>query len=454
MALRPAEWLSTLAIYRHPPVVAMLFLGFSAGLPFLLVFSTLSAWLTEAGVSRTAIGFFSWVGITYSIKVIWAPFIDRIRMPFLGRLLGHRRGWLLVAQTCVAGGLAGMAATDPSAQLGLVAVFALVVAFGAATQDVVIDAFRIESAETRLQGGMAAAYILGYRVALLVAGAGALYFAAAGGWPFAYRMMALFMLVGVVTTLLVREPTVTGGRRAVTPERRVRRFLARTAGRSRPVRVAGAWFMSAVVAPFDEFFGRFGWHALTVLAFIGLFRMSDITMGVMANPFYLDLGFTKTQIANVTQIYGFAMTILGSALGGVVVVRLGPMRPLFVGAILVAATNLLFATMAWVGPDIRWLTVVISADNLSGGFAVACFIAYLSGLTSSAYTATQYALFSSLMTLPAKFLGGFSGWVVDGWGYFVFFVWAAVAGVPAILLALHLMRSRWFTPAAPGKEQE
>ena len=417
------HWLDLLRVYSKPRVVAMLFLGFSAGLPFLLVFSTLSAWLTEEGLSRTTIGFFSWVGVTYSIKVIWAPFIDHLRLPFLTRRLGRRRSWMLLSQLGVAAGLAALALTQPQSQLVQFALIAVFIAFCSATQDVVIDAYRIEAMHKDYQAAMAATYIFGYRVALLVAGAGAFYAAEFVGWSDGYLIMAACMAVGVATTLAVDEPQ---------PGRATQAPSATGTGTT--------WFVAAVVRPFSDFFERNGHVALLILLFIGIYRISDITMGVMANPFYLDMGYTKVQIAEVSKIFGFFMTLLGAGLGGVLVLRYGIARILVAGAVLVAATNLLFAALSHAGPDVMLLALVISADNLSGGVATTAFIAYLSSLTHTAYTATQYALFSSLMTLPAKFIGGFSGVIVDGYGYFSFFVYAAAIGVPAIAVAAWLAR--------------
>ena len=435
------SWLEAIAIYTKRPVLSMVFLGFSAGLPYLLVFTTLTAWLTDAGVSRSAIGFFAWVGMTYSIKVLWAPVIDRLRLPLLHRYLGQRRSWMLLGQVGIALGLAAMAMIDPATDLASVAALAVLVAFSSATQDIAIDAFRIESAVDEYQGAMSAAYILGYRVALLVAGAGALLIADNVDWPLAYLSMAGLMLVGMMTVLLVKEPKHTQDRFAQSVEEDVvKDLLGLDRGFADRGRIE-VWLLTAVVCPFVEFFRRNGSFALLILLFISLFRLSDIAMGIMANPFYLDLGYSKTEIATIAKFFGFFMTIFGSALCGVLVVKWGIYRPLLLGAVLVASTNLLFALLAAVGvADITWLAVVISADNLSGGIASTAFIAYLSSLTSRAYTATQYALFSSLMTLPGKFISGFSGVVVDTAGYIEFFVLAAAVGLPAIVLVLVIMR--------------
>lgn len=434
------SWREAAAVYLHPRVAGMLFLGFSAGLPFLLIFATLSAWLREDGVTATTIGFFSWAGIMFSIKVVWAPVIDRLPLPGLTRWLGRRRSWMLLGQLGIAVGLLGIAISDPSQDVSRLAVLVVVVAFFSATQDVAIDAYRIEAVQREVQGAMAAAYILGYRIALLTGGAGALYIAEFVSWHAAYASMAALMGVGMATVLLIREPDSPRDRAVqVTgelPERLRRRKL--------PPRTEAvlAWLYGAVACPFIDFFRRYGRVALLILLFVGVYRLSDITMGVMANPFYIDLGFSKAEIASVTKVFGFFMSILGAGLGGVLVARYGVLRPLVLGATLVAATNLLFAWMAQVGPDIRLLTMTISADNLAGGLAGAVFVAYLSSLTSTAYTATQYALFSSLMTLPGKFVGGFSGVVVDSYGYVDFFLVAAAIGLPAIALALLLIHRR------------
>lgn len=418
----------------------MIFLGFSAGLPFILVSSTLSAWLADEQVSLSVIGYFSLVGVAYSVKFFWAPVVDSVPLLFLTRLLGKRRSWMLISQIGIAFGLWAMSKMSVAGQLTEVALLATLVAFCSATQDVVIDAYRIEVIAVEFQGAMAATYVFGYRLSLLVGGAGALYLAEFGDWQVAYQVMALLMSVGVVSTLLVPEPRHYVDQTVQEIEKALARALgvdARASMFSRLVR----WFLDAVVSPFVEFFRRNGRRGFLILALIAVYKMSDIAMGVMANPFYLDLGFSKKEIADVTKVFGFFMTILGTSLGGVLVVRYGITRPLLFGAIIVAFTNLLFAGLAIARPNLMLLAGVISADNLSGGVAAAVFIAYLSSLTNSAYTATQYALFSSLMTLPAKLVGGFSGEIVSGFGYGGFFVYASLIGLPAIVLVLQLMRA-------------
>lgn len=451
----PAEargWREALATYRHPRVIQLLFLGFSAGLPFLLVFSTLSAWLREFGISRTAIGFVSWIGITYSFKFVWSPVVDRVPLPLLTRWLGRRRSWMLLAQAGIAGGLLGMAFCDPRTDLWSMVAFALLVAFSSATQDIALDAFRIEATDASLQGATAATYQLGYRIAVLAAGAGALYIAEFVSWLAAYQTMAALGLIGIVTTFVISEPERRISTGVAELEGKIADFADRIGHLPSWVRQALVFVYGAIVCPFVDFFVRYGWLAVVLLLFIGLFRLSDIAMGVMANPFYIDLGFTKDQIANVSKIYGFVMSILGALLGGALVFRMSAARLLMPAVFLIAASNLTFSWLALVGgPDVAILTIAISIDNFVGGMSGSIFIAFLSGLTNTAYTATQYALFTSIMTLPGKLLGGSSGWVVDRLqedfsatykfgGYAIFFVYTALLGLPAFMLAIVVRR--------------
>jgi len=433
------SWKQAFSAYLQPRVLGMSFLGFSAGLPFLLVFSTLSAWLRDAGVTLSVIGFFSWVGVTYSIKVVWAPVVDSLKLPFLTHLLGKRRSWMLLAQIGIAAGLMTLAELNPQTQIELIAGVAVFIAFCSATQDIVIDAYRIEAIHPEYQAAMAAMYVFGYRVALLASGAGAFYIADFIGWNAAYSAMALLMFIGITTTMLIREPKHQQDTKTKELEHKIENALGIHEKKSLLAKLS-TWFSDSVISPFAEFFVRNGKLGIWILSLIALYKMSDITMGVMANPFYLDLGFSKQEIADVSKIFGFFMTIFGASLGGLLVIRYGLMKPLLLGAILVAATNLLFVLLAVSEPSLRLLALVISADNLSGGIATSVFIAYLSSLTNTAYTATQYALFSSLMTLPAKLLGGLSGLIVDGYGYHMFFLYASFAGLPAIILVMHLMR--------------
>ena len=421
------QWLDALGVYRDPKVAAMLFLGFSAGLPFVLTAGTLALWLSVEGVSMTEVGMFAWVGILYAFKFVWAPLIDQIKLPLLWAALGRRRSWMLAAQLGVAAALLGMSSVDPSAQLGMLAVLALCVAFSSATQDIAIDAWRIEAAATTQQGAMAAAYQLGYRIAVLVAGAGALLVGDQVSWPVAYQAMAALMGIGIITTLLISEPD---------PANQTAKMTETTIWQTR------TWFEEAVVQPFVDFFDRNGRNALLILCFIGIYRISDMVLGVMANPFYEQVGFTPTEIAFASKTVGFAATIAGAVFGGVAVARYGVSRPLIFGAVILAVTNLAFAGLALAGPSISLLAVVNGADSIAQGFTGTVFIAYLSGLTNVSYTATQYALFTSLMVLPGKILAGLSGFVVDAVGWVAFFGYAFLMGLPAIWLATRV--NHWF----------
>ena len=402
----------------------MLLLGFSAGLPLLLVLGTLSFWLREAGIDRTTIGYLSWVGLAYAFKWVWAPLVDRLPIPLLTRWLGRRRSWLLLAQLAVMAGLVAMSFNDPRNALQPVVWGALAVAFGSATQDIALDAFRIESAAADRQAALAAAYQTGYRLAMIWAGAGVLWIAARaevvdvstyqhGAWHTAYLVMAASMLLGMLTVLFSPEP----------------------ARRPMPAaRNAVDWLRSALVEPFADFLRRYGKQALLILSLIAVYRISDVVMGIMANPFYVDMGYTKDEVAAITKIYGVIMTLAGAFAGGVLSMRLGVMRVLMLGAVLSATSNLLFAWLGMRGHDVTALIFVISADNLAGGIASAAFIGYLSSLTNINYSATQYAIFSSMMLLAPKFLAGYSGRYVDAYGYQNFFVATALLGLPVLLL--------------------
>ncbi|MBW6392140.1 AmpG family muropeptide MFS transporter [Billgrantia antri] len=440
------SWQAALAIYLRAPVITMLFLGFSAGLPFLLVFSTLSAWLRSDGVQVAAIGFFAWIGMLYSIKFFWAPVVDRLALPVLTRTFGQRRSWMLLAQALIAGGLVGLASLDPQQNLPLVAGFALLVAFGSATQDIAIDAFRIESAPDDMQAAMASTYIIGYRGGLVAAGAGALYVASWLSWQAAYLTMALLVGVGIITVLLRPEPERLSLTSQLIHEPRVRAFIRVSRGKPRLLRRLGAWLIGAVVCPFTDFISRHRLKALWLLVFVAVFRISDLAMASMANPLYIDLGFSLETIANVTNVFGIAMSIGGGILGGLLVARYGIGPILVLGAVAATLTNLLFAALALAGQSLPMLVMTIVGDNLSNGLASAVFIAFLSSLTSRAYTATQYALFSSLMTLPGKFLSGFGGMVVAAEGYPTFFVIATALGLPAIALAIWISRDKALVP--------
>ena len=420
----PTSWTRALKTYLEPASLRMLFLGFSAGLPLALVFGTFFFWLREAGIDRTTIGFLSWVGMAYTFKWAWSPLVDRLPIPVLTRMLGRRRSWLLMSQVVIAGALIGMAFNDPQLALAPVVGCAIAVAFGSATQDIALDAFRIESADTEHQAALSATYLAGYRLAMIWSGAGALVVAARSeipnaalyqhsAWQTAYLVMAASMLPGIVTVLWSKEPA----------------HCAPAASRN-----AVEWLKGALVEPFADFLTRYGKQAVLILALIAVYRISDVVLGIMAFPFYVDLGFTKEEVAAVSKVYGVVMSLVGAFLGGVLALRMGVMRVLMLGALLSAASNLLYAWLSSRGHDVGALVFVISADNLAGGIATSAFIAYMSSLTNVNYSATQYALFSSMMLLLPKFLAGYSGAYVDHFGYSHFFVATALLGLPVLLL--------------------
>lgn len=425
------------------PVAAMLLLGFAAGLPFPLVFSTFATWLRDSGVSPAKIGFMSAVGLVYTLKFLWAPLMDRLDAPLTGKL-GRRRGWLLLCQLAVAGGLAGMGWAGTDHGLALLAALATATALASASQDVVLDAYRIEAVEARLQGLMAAAYIYGYRLAVLAAVAGVLLLADHFGWRAAYLAAACAMGVGVATTLCVREPA---GRRRLRLSLFERMLLHRWCPRHARFWRLRAGLVLGIVAPLVDFFDRHRGHAAFLLALVLLYLLSDLLLGVMSGPFYIDLGFSKSEIAGAAKTVGLAAALAGAAVGGVLALRFGIARVLLAGAVLMALTNLAYATLAGRdAPSLWMLGGVVGADSFSGGLANVVFVAFLSALTHSGYTATQYALFSSLMKIPGKAAGVLSGLAVERWGYEAFFVLSAAAGLPAIVLCALLLRRRRHLP--------
>ena len=459
-----ARWQRVFAPYANPRVAAMLFLGFSSGLPFPLVLTTLSARLRQAGIDRTTIGYFSLVGLAYSLKFFWSPIVDRLRLPMLGTL-GRRRSWMLLAQIGIATGLAALALHDPASNATTIAWLAVFTAFCSATQDIAVDAWRIEAVDAQWQGSMAASYQIGYQIALIAGGAGALFAASGYGWTDAYLVMACAAGVGIATTFLIAEPDGTIDRATLAQEARVVAFLERAKNWPPALRHAVAWLIGAVICPIVDFFSRNGWRiALPILALILTYRLNYVTMGVAAIPFYLDLGYSLDQIALISKGYGIALTLCGALFSGWLVKRHGIPVSLLVGCVLLTAANLLYAYTAnhlsmfliahaadpkATGPDIGWLAAVVSLDNVANGIAGTSFIAYMSSLTNRAYTATQYALFGTLWSLPAKSLASQWGRIVDTFGYAPFFIYTAVVGLPSFLLILWLLRQQRNRHSAP-----
>ncbi|MDX1506697.1 MAG: MFS transporter [Woeseiaceae bacterium] len=416
---RPWTW------YLQEKLVVIFFFGFSGGLPFPLVYATLTYWLNEAGIEKSTISAFAWVGFAYAFKFLWSPLVDRLTLPLLTALLGRRRAWLLLSQLLIVASLVVLSNIDPAHAIVAFALVAIAVAVSSATQDMAIDAYRIECAPDEMQGLLAASYQYGYRIAMIVGGAGALFVADFMSWTIAYQAMAACMAIGIVTTLLSKEPPVPAG---VDLDARIfdEGFMR--------------WFYRSVVGPFVDFFERYGAFALTMLSFIALYRISDYVLGILANPFYDDIGFTKSQVATVAKLYGLWVALIGIAGGGIAIIKLGAARALILSATLIATTNLFFVYLAETGPSVWALAVTISFDNFAQGFSGTVFIAYLSSLTNISFTATQYALFSSLSVFFGKLVAGWSGDVQEAVGYTGFFIYAAATGIPSIILAIVVVR--------------
>ena len=400
---------------RDPRLALMLALGYSSGLPFLLIFSTQSAWLRDVGVSRSAIGLMSYCTLAFTFKFAWAPFIDRYDAPLLSAWLGRRRGWMLLAQIGVALGLAGMAFGAPSQSLTWSIIFAFLTAFAAATQDVTIDGWRIDAAPPERQGMMTAVYNLGYRLAMICAGAGALILADHSGWRTAYLAMAVLTLVGMTGCLL-------SPRFDHTPKQ-------------------GLSLAMSFVEPVGDLISRYGVALVAMLILISIYRLPDFVSGVMANPLYIDLGFSKTDIGTVSKLYGVWIGIAGAFGGGLAISRLGLMPALLIGGVAASASHLTLAYLAAHGGRLDLLTASVSVESFASGFAGSALIAYMSSLVSPKYAATQYALLSSLYALPGKFVGGLSGIMVDAFGYPRFFTSTALIGVPVVVLCLVAWRA-------------
>ncbi len=433
----PASWLNAVSIYLDRRVLVILFLGFSEGLPLALTGSTLSVWLREQGVSKTGIGLFALVTMPYALKFLWAPLIDRLRLPLLTRLFGRRRGWALVTQAGLMVALLGLAGTNPATELWWTALFAVLVSFCSASQDIVVDAYRVEVLDENRQAAGAAVLVLGYRFGMLAAGAGALYIADFHGWRVAYEAMAALVLVGVVTILINKEPKVAVSPESLQREQHVADWLAARPHLSGRMAALLSWLYGAVVAPFAQFMSRKGW--VVMLAFIATYKLGEVLAGVMSSPFYVDLGFTKTEIATVTKLFGLWATIIGGLLGGLLVGRVGVLRGLMIGGILQMVSNISYVALAWAGHDLSALAVTVAVENVCGGVATAAFVAYLSGLCNVAYTATQYALLSSFYKLGGDLFGASSGWLADRMDWVSFFLLSMAGALPALILLTRLM---------------
>ncbi|KHD89026.1 MAG: beta-lactamase [Bdellovibrio sp. ArHS] len=426
------SWTQTLRSVTRPKVAIMLALGFSSGLPFMLVGNTLGFWLRESGITLATIGFLSWVGLAYSLKFLWAPLIDKADAPVIGKILGRRRGWMVLSQVLIGGALVGMSIIKPEGGLMIFTGLAALAAFASATQDIVVDAWRIEVSDASEDMALlSSAYQLGYRASLLLTDAIILIVAASVGWALSYSIMGALMAVGFVATLL-----------AVEPGRNITSHQTETIWTARGI-------FDAVCGPFIAFFKQHGNKALLILAAVSLYRLSDFMMGPMANPFYADIGITKETVGAVRGSVGLVASVVGVAAGGLAAVRFGFISTLLVGAVIGPASNLGFALLALLGARNDVFTAAMVIDNFASGFAGTALVGYMSSLTTFGYTATQYALLSSFYALLGKVLKGFSGVMVQTFsegrtlmeGYALFFVSTALVGIPALLLCVLLVRS-------------
>jgi PAT family beta-lactamase induction signal transducer AmpG len=483
-------------LFFKKETLKMLLLGFSSGLPILLIFSTLSVWLFKAGIDRSTITLFSWVGFTYAFKYLWSPIVDNFKIPFFDKM-GHRRGWLLFTQLMIIASLILTSLTDPAKSLLFITISITLLAIFSSTQDILIDAFRIESSPIYLQGPLSSMYIAGYRLAMLIGGAGSLWLASYLGseiynknvWKTVYLIMALFMVVGVTTTLLSKEPKINNKKNLKINEHAkflfvfilslagfifLYNFINNPFGENEIIKkflfsimriflcftffgiiifsMMSTKYISKTIVkkiyldPVLNFLNRYGRFAFSILFLIALYRIADVVMGVMANIFYLEKGFNINQIATYSKFFGVFATIAGGFLGGFFCLKFGTMRSLFLGAFIASSSNLLFAWLAISEPSIKFLIGVITADNIASGFAGAAFVVYLSALTSLKFTATQYALFSSIMLFIPKLVAGYSGSWVDAIGYSNYFVVTALLGVPVLILII------WLSKVAPIRE--
>jgi PAT family beta-lactamase induction signal transducer AmpG len=428
----PGRWREALAVYLERRLLIVFAMGFASGLPLALSGATLAIWLTNVGVGLTAIGLFAAVGTPYSVKFLWAPLIDRVPLPLLTPLLGRRRAWLVLIELLLMAAIAVLGLTRPEEAPLLTALCALLVAFLSASQDVVIDAYRIEILSPEQQGAGAAATQAGYRMGMIASGAGALYLADSGlDWSWVYAVMAALLIAGLIVALLAPEPEV--------------------GPRARPGGLV-AQLKDMVASPFAEFFARNGAQAaLLILLFILLYKLGDAFAGVMANPFYVRLGFSLAEIATVSKVFGILATLMGVFLGGAIVARYGVLWSLFGCGILQMLSNLMFAAQAAIGPEVGFLVLTIGIENLAGGMGSAAFVAYLSLLCNTTYTGTQYALFSSFMAVGRTWLSASSGWFADQTDWVTFFVLSTVIALPGLVMAIWMVR-RLPMAAQSGRE--
>ena len=445
---RLSAWLAGWAVYRDPRILAILFLGFSSGLPLALTGQTLAARLNDEGLTLGTIGLFHAVGIPYALKFLWAPLADKLPLGWLTRRFGRRRGWMLLTQAGLMLGLVALGLAAPERNLALTALAALFVAFCSASQDIVIDAWRVEIVEERQLGASAAAIVFGYRIGMLASGAGALYLASVLPWFVTYLVMAALVLVGSATILLNPEPAPRIAAETARREAEVQLWLAHNPAFSHRLRDAIGWFYVAVIGPFREFMTRRAW--LVILLFAVLYKFGDALSGSQQTVFYLQLGFSKIDVANIGKLFGFGATMAGLFLGGWLMNSTGLIRALWICGVLQVLANLTFALQAWAGADIRLLAATVAFENLAGGMGTAALVAYLSSACNRAYTATQSALLSALVAIPRTILVAPAGFLVERVGWEQFFLLATLAGLPGLALLAWLSRRQAILSAEPA----
>lgn len=432
------SWIQASKIYLERRVLVILLLGFSSGLPLLLVFQTLSAWLAESEVSLTMIGWFSLASTAYALKFLWAPLVDKMPVPLLSRFLGQRRAWMIFSQGLIVFSMLGLGHTEPTLDIWAVAIWAVALAFASATQDIAVDAYRIESLDEHQMGAGSANYVLGYRIAMLVAGAGALFVADTWSWFAAYGLMALLMGIGIVTVLFSPEPERSVSKGALAQEKKNVAFIGKLTYLPFFFHLAITKIYEAVICPFADFMSRPHW--IMILSFVALYKYGEALLGIMANPFYLDLGFSKSEIAAVSKGYGLTMTLIGGYLGGIMVARYGIMKALLYAGVLQCLANLAFTFQAVVGYSVPMLALTISIENLTAGMATTAFIAYLSSLCNVAYTATQFALFTSLMNITRTVFASGGGWLADQMDWSFYFLMTTFAAMPGLFVLVWLIK--------------
>ena len=425
---------SLLAPYNDRRVFIMAFIGFSCGIPLFLTASTLSLWLSQVGVSYTKIGLISWVAFPYTIKFMWSPFIDRLKIPFLAKMLGRRRSWLFISQLALVVSILALSQTNPAENLTLTALFAICVTFSAATQDVTMLAYQVERLGKKQYGAGEAMGIFGYRMGMLLSGAGALYFAEFFTWNEVYELMALFVMVGIATTLFIKEPNPIINEEVKRKETEAENYLHAHPKLSPKIASTLSWFYGAVVCPFSNFIVKKGWWVSLLLMLF--YKLGDNLVGNMTNIFLMEVGYSKSEIASVSKIFGMAASILGGFIGGYLIARIGVIKALFITAAIHGCAMLLFVVIANTGYDLDLLYLTIGIEHITAGMRTTALFVFQMTLVTPAYAATQFALLTSIVHFGRVFMASFSGILVENLGWSSFFTVASAATIVSLLLVL------------------